>query len=358
MRLGVKVRIPCLTYALPDYYLAIYLNMDFQTYPSSFALAVLDAAVSKGVNRNDIIDKVGIPADVLASEQGRISAKNLQEITQYVAIALDDESLGFLQAPIRVGSFRMMSLACLGAPNLREVTKRCRDFYSLFSDSLPVNIYEKEGKAYWMINSKFTPSDPKNYMIPAFFGSLYRWSSWMINQKIVLDSVAFSSAKTDILSDFHILFSCPIKFSASENYLCFDANYLDKEIVQNEDTLKTFLSGGNMGLLAHPKSNDSYYFKVQRILKTGGSQLNIEDIAEQLHSSPETLRRKLKHEGTTVKLIKDGLRRDEAIYLLSRGNTSIDEVAAQVGFSDSTAFFRAFKRWTGVTPRSYIKGGG
>lgn len=329
--------------------------MDFQTYPSSFALAVLGAAASKGVDRNTIINKLGIPADVIESEQGRISAKNLQEITQHVAMALDDESLGFLQTPIRVGSFRMMCLACLSAPNLREVIKRSRDFYALFSDSVPVNMHEEDCKVYWTINSGGEASDPKNYMVPAFFGALYRWSSWMINQKIVLDSVAFSSAKTDILSDFHILFSCPIKFSGSSNYLCFDANYLDKEIVQSEETLKEFLSGGNAGLLSHPKDNDSYHFRVQKIIKSSSNMLNIEDIAEQLHCSPETLRRKLRQEGTTVKLIKDGLRRDEAIYLLSRGNNSIDEVAALVGFADSTAFFRAFKRWTGVTPRSYIK---
>lgn len=329
--------------------------MDFQTYPSSFALAVLDAAAAKGVDQSGIVGKLGIAADVLQSEQGRISAKQLQEITQYVAIALNDEGLGFLQHPMPLGSFRMMCLACLGAPNLREVIKRSREFYGLFSESLPINHYEKDGKAFWTIDSGITSSDPKNYMIPAFFGALYRWSCWMINQKIVLDSVAFKSAKTDIPSDFQVLFSCPIQFSGTENYLCFDTAYLDKDIVQNEASLKVFLRGGNAGLLAHPEDNDSYHFKVQGILRQTSSPLNIEDVAQQLHCSPETLRRKLKQEGTSVKQIKDGLRRDEAIYLLSRGNHSIEEVAAQVGFADATAFFRAFKRWTGVTPRSYIQ---
>lgn len=328
--------------------------MDFQTYPSSFALAVLNAAASKGVDSDTIIDRVGIAHDVLESELGRISAKHLQEITQYVATALNDESLGFLDKPVRVGSFRMMCLACLSAPNLRQVIKRSREFYSLLTDNMPVNFYERDGKVYWTISLGDLASDPKNYLVPAFFGSIYRWASWMINQKIMLHSVAFSAEKTDIPSDFQVLFSCPIKFSAQENYLCFDANYLDKDIVQNEASLKAFLRGGNAGLLAHPEDNDSYHFKVQSILKSANAVLNIENIAEQLHCSPETLRRKLKQEGTSVKQIKDGLRRDKAIYLLSRGGHCIEEVAALVGFADATAFFRAFKRWTGVTPRSYI----
>lgn len=328
--------------------------MDFQNYPSSLALAVLDAAASKGVDRNDLIDKLGVCIEVLESEQGRVSAKDLQRITQYVAKVLDDESLGFMQVPIRVGSFRMMCLACLSAPHLREVIKRCCDFCALLPGNLSVDGYEKGGKVYWTVNTDCEHSDPKNYWIPALLGSFYRWSCWMINQKIVLDSVALRSAKTDIPSDLHALFSCSIIFSAPENYLCFDASYLDKNIVQNDEALKVFLSGGNAGLLSQPKGDDTYHAYVKRVLQAGGSQLKIEEITEQLHCSPETLRRKLKQEGTSVMQIKDGLRRDEAIYLLSRGHHSIDDVAEIVGFSDSPAFFRAFKRWTGVTPRRYI----
>ena len=48
------------------------------------------------------------------------------------------------------------------------------------------------------------------------------------------------------------------------------------------------------------------------------------------------------------------LRRDTAIYNLNKGVLSIEEVAQSVGFAEPTSFFRAFKRWTGVTPRVYI----
>jgi AraC-like DNA-binding protein len=64
----------------------------------------------------------------------------------------------------------------------------------------------------------------------------------------------------------------------------------------------------------------------------------------------------LRDEGSSYQQIKDDIRRDTAIHLLARGDTVIEDIAMQVGFSEATSFFRAFKRWTGVTPRAYLDG--
>jgi AraC-like DNA-binding protein len=77
-------------------------------------------------------------------------------------------------------------------------------------------------------------------------------------------------------------------------------------------------------------------------------------IAKSLNLTTATLRRKLRAEGSSYQQLKDDIRRDTAIHLLSRGTISMDEVAQSIGFSEPTSFFRAFKRWTGVTPRAYI----
>ena len=63
--------------------------------------------------------------------------------------------------------------------------------------------------------------------------------------------------------------------------------------------------------------------------------------------------RRLKDEGSSYQQIKDNLRRDTAVYFLSRPELSIDEIALQLGFSEPSAFHRAFKKWTGVTPGVY-----
>ena len=78
-----------------------------------------------------------------------------------------------------------------------------------------------------------------------------------------------------------------------------------------------------------------------------------EAISEQLNMTTQTLRRRLKSEGNSFQEIKDSLRRDTAIYHLSKLDTPINDIAALLGFSEPSAFNRAFKKWTGQAPGSY-----
>ncbi|HEX4786964.1 MAG TPA: helix-turn-helix transcriptional regulator, partial [Actinospica sp.] len=81
-------------------------------------------------------------------------------------------------------------------------------------------------------------------------------------------------------------------------------------------------------------------------------------IAERLSVSPQTLRRQLAAEGSSFQHIRDQMRRDHAIAALAEGRTPIERISEQLGFSEPSAFHRAFKRWTGATPRAYQPGAG
>jgi AraC-like DNA-binding protein len=72
-----------------------------------------------------------------------------------------------------------------------------------------------------------------------------------------------------------------------------------------------------------------------------------------LNQSTRTLGRRLMDEGTTFHQIKDALRRDVAVQMLAKTRKSVDTISAAIGFSNITVFHRAFKTWTGGTPRSY-----
>jgi AraC-like DNA-binding protein len=86
------------------------------------------------------------------------------------------------------------------------------------------------------------------------------------------------------------------------------------------------------------------------ILHTG--DVGMEAIAAKLSISRQTLLRQLKAEGTNFEKVLDDLRHKLALDYLSAKKVSVNETAYLVGFSDPAAFSRAFKRWTGSTPRA------
>jgi AraC-like DNA-binding protein len=71
--------------------------------------------------------------------------------------------------------------------------------------------------------------------------------------------------------------------------------------------------------------------------------------------STQTLHRRLKDSATSYQKIKDNLRRNRAIQMLIHEKLSIEKVSEAVGFGESRSFTRAFKHWTGLTPREYRK---
>jgi AraC-like DNA-binding protein len=79
----------------------------------------------------------------------------------------------------------------------------------------------------------------------------------------------------------------------------------------------------------------------------------MEQVADKLNMSSRTLRRSLNTENTSFQTIADAVRHDMACRYLQNSQLSLDDIAHLVGFTETTNFRRAFKRWQGTPPASY-----
>jgi AraC-like DNA-binding protein len=80
---------------------------------------------------------------------------------------------------------------------------------------------------------------------------------------------------------------------------------------------------------------------------------DFEQLADEMNMAPATMRRRLQEEGESYQSIKDQLRRDLAISYLSHSSRSVAEIASELGFSERSAFHRAFRKWTGAAPGEF-----
>lgn len=182
----------------------------------------------------------------------------------------------------------------------------------------------------------------------------HRLASWLIGQRIRLEEATFSYPAPDHQAEYDLLFPCPRRFSAGCTSLLFAARYLGMPLLQDERTLKQFLQHSPADLLARPDGGDSLTSQIRRLLGRDCRHWpDLDQVARQLHMSSQTLRRHLREEGGSFQQLKDHLRRDLAIYHLGRDELSIQDIAEQLGFSEPSAFHRAFKKWTGLTPGAY-----
>jgi AraC-like DNA-binding protein len=127
---------------------------------------------------------------------------------------------------------------------------------------------------------------------------------------------------------------------------------------RRDPVLRHVLEGHANAILERLPAGNSVVSEVQRALipRVTGGDVRVQSVARELRTSARTLQRRLAEEGLTYQALVDGARKEAASRYLSNSNLAIGEVAYLVGFSEPAPFYRAFRRWFGVTPEHFRRG--
>ncbi|MHA6493948.1 AraC family transcriptional regulator [Pseudomonas borbori] len=324
-----------------------------RTIASHFVRAALRGAQSHGHDCTPLLRQLAIQPALLDEPRARIAPEQFARLMQVLWETLDDEYLGFGRQRSKRGTFAMMCHAIIHCRSLEKALSRGALFYSLFPDAPGITL-AREGDWARLSVDGANLCDPDHFLVESLLVIWHRLGSWLIGQRIRLEEATFTYAKPDHAAEYELLFPCSRRFSAGRTSLLFHARYLAMPLLQDERTLKQFLQHSPADLLARPDGGDSLISQIRRLLGRDCSNWpDLDTVAQQLHMSPQTLRRHLREEGSSFQELKDHLRRDLAIYHLGRDELGIQDIAEQLGFSEPSAFHRAFKKWTGLTPGAY-----
>jgi AraC-like DNA-binding protein len=172
---------------------------------------------------------------------------------------------------------------------------------------------------------------------------------------IELSEVRFTHPARSEIDEYWRVFQSRVVFGAERNELIFPAWDLELPTANADPVLAAVLAEKIDRLLAQFSDRPSLSGQVREWLITQfqGGNPRIEALAEHLHMSERTLRRRLGEEGTTFKGILDEVRRELAIGYVQERLLSTGEIAFLLRYSEPSAFQRAFKRWTKLTPSEY-----
>jgi len=270
-------------------------------------------------------------------------------------------------------AFELMCHCIIGAKTLGEALRLATRFDKLLFPMISYNIRlieEPSGivKLSYRIkigdnNSKLVPDhwDRAGYQeTVAKASGLMAWHTfcgWLTGLPLETTEVQVSAPYLNEAYEAGMkkVFHCPIHFNAQENTLSFSSDQLQRRVVHTADSLPEFFNNLVYQLIASeqvPASTSAAIKSLVSIDMKNGMP-SFAAIAEHLHMSESSLRRRLQKESTSYQVLKDEVRCEAAIDKLLNGQTKVADLAEYLGFTEPSSFVRSFKGWTGFTPKVY-----
>ncbi|TXS90265.1 AraC family transcriptional regulator [Parahaliea maris] len=308
-----------------------------------------------GLDADSIFANAGIDAGWIDKPSKRVDSDSLASVIQQLWRELQDESMSLSPSVIPPGSFYLMGKIAIHEPNLGKALGMAAWFMGMATDAYRVELEVGSENTRLSIVMQDPSFDPDHLLSEMLIMAYHRFASWLIAENITLSEVAFNYPPPKQVREYSYLFPGNHTFDASWLGFTFPGRFLDCETRQDAAALKLFMRRSPREFFEQPRTDFSLSSDIQLLL---GKRFNeglpsIETTADIMHMTKRTLIRKLKEEGTSYQQIKDRVRRNKAVRLLSHNTLSVGQVAEKLGFSDSAVFARAFKGWTGQSPSDY-----
>ena len=311
-----------------------------------------------------LLARAGINPTQIEQSTNRVHIDQVARLFRLIQQELNDEFMGFTTQPCKYGIFSTLCELIQTCKTLRELLEKTAHFYQLITEAVEIQLITKANTTELSFNLRQPELDYGHFLTEYLMVIWHRFPSWYIGEAIRLRETHFIHPAPKHRDELQIMFPGKLSFNQPSNSLFFDAFYLDKPLIRSPKELEIFLANHPTDIMTIPGEDSSLEAQIERsILAASNNHPNLfklvfpktEELAEQMKLSALTLYRRLQQEGTSYQIIKDNIRREVAIDKLVKEKLSVDEVSEIVGFAEPRSFTRAFKHWTGLTPRNYCK---
>jgi AraC-like DNA-binding protein len=311
--------------------------------------ALIEIAREFSIPANQILRGTGLDLRMLED------AKTRTTVDQYVtacgnAIKVCRDP----RLPFRVGqnlhlaAYGLYGFALLCSPTVRDGLKLAVRYHGLATPIFAIDWHAKNDHFIWFFPNEFRvrySATIKQFLL-----------AQQLTQHIThIRDIARSDRKPPASAAlYEEQLGCPVQFSAEATEMHYDHSLLDDRPPLTNPVTLAMLRESCENLVGRIGDDSSTAGLVtQLIMERPGQSPAMEAIADQLHLTPRTLRRRLADEGTTFSQIFDQVRRDLAEKYLAAGDFTVEDIGELLGFTDASNFRHSFKRWTGLAPSEF-----
>lgn len=332
-----------------------------RTVSASYIVTLLDVfteALGGGKARGEMLAETGIDPRSLLDPDARLPVAAVSRLWQIARDSTHDRLLGLrVGAHIRPGSFSVLGHLLMTCATLRDALDQTARFAVLVGDG-GVLTMDKSSRAVELRYDLVDRNLPcREERIEAILACLVAFASWITGTRIVPEIVRFAHESPGEEAAYRRVFGIDPVFEQADNAVAIAPSDLDRPLTQANAALSTILTNHAETMLSQLTTLDPFLHGLRQrlLIQLPGQPPELEETAAVLGMTGRSLQRKLSTLDTSFQEELTALRRDTAFNYL-HSHLPIREIAYLLGFSDTANFHKAFKRWTGVTPKQWQDG--
>jgi AraC-like DNA-binding protein len=311
------------------------------------AVPVLRALMELGVAPTDVV-----PAGSAIFSQSHIDHSLADAVLDFSAARISDDAIGLTIAErLPLGSLGVIDDVLSASSTLRQGLGRLSKYYWLASRRSRLRVVE-EPRQSMIVFERLPTITYSRHSVELAFGVVTERIRQTLGVSLGFSEVAFMHAPPRDCTRHNDFFRAKVAFDAPLDRLVFATEFLDMPLATAAPSLAEFLEA-RIGALAPDTDPTIARARDAIAALLDQKEVGLDAAAKKLGKSRRTLQRELQERGTSHKDILDQVRRERALALLGSGEHGVAQVADALGFADPSAFYRAFRRWTGASPRTF-----
>ena len=317
---------------------------------------LLEAISAAGANPDQILDMFGLERSAFTNSEGFIASSMFARILEEAARKTADECFGLHFGehynPKNIGP---LAYVVLNSPTLAAAIENAERYLHIHNEAANLSFsLEGERACLRFLLADLgieAPRQHNEYSMAVALNTLriMAGSHWAPRE------VQFAHEAPAHTSEHLRVFGAPVLFGCASNALVMERDFVERQVPAADPRLYRILKQQVERILNEMPREDSLIASVRKaiaeLMRDGDPK--IAQAAKKMAMSPRTLQRRLKEYGLDFKKLTDDTRRRFAINYLRDRKHTLTEIAFLLGYSEVSAFNRAFKRWTGSTPLKY-----
>jgi AraC-like DNA-binding protein len=328
--------------------------------PTTLAVTLVpvqQVLAERGLDFRALARRAGIDPDLPSKPDARGSVPKLQKLWRLASEESGDPLFGLrVGLAARPAVFHALGLGVMSSGTVLAALRRIERYSRLLSTNGRLVVVDRVGEVALEGRRAENQVEISVATFDAFAVILCRLLKLCAGSLGVPRRVRLPHAAPPDVTPFAEALGCPVHFDADTIAFEFDAQAARQPV-----------PSGNPNLAAEADRLAERYLeqlepetvaaRVRALIIQAMPSGEIEqvDIARSLHQSTSTLQRRLRREGTSFQDVLTRARREKAIEYLRSGEHSLADITFLLGFADQSNFTRAFRRWTGKTPREFLR---